>query len=276
VAGDWVNLPSSPAAILPYPDGRLNIHGCHMQYPRLWIGEGSVDGFVPLLSSRPEEWHREQNWSRRRIMFKRCANSTRVAVPSTTWRSWSAAPCESPSPRPSPPIWSNRWRSSSTLAIRGVDQHQRPGPGRDGGGAAANTLDVGVAFDDVRSEDVAAEPLHQERLCLIVAKGIPPVATRSCLPPSLQGMDLALLNTPSMRPHDNRPRPPTTSSSRRGLILKLVRPVGCRCPSTASARSPRSCRRSLRATLLAKTKSNLKSIRVELLRCDDRHLRLKR
>jgi LysR family transcriptional regulator, cyn operon transcriptional activator len=165
---------------------------------------------------------------------------------------------------------------SSTLAIRGVDQHQRPGPGRDGGGAAANTLDVGVAFDDVRSEDVAAEPLHQERLCLIVAKGIPPVATRSCLPPSLQGMDLALLNTPSMRPHDNRPRPPTTSSSRRGLILKLVRPVGCRCPSTASARSPRSCRRSLRATLLAKTKSNLKSIRVELLRCDDRHLRLKR
>ena len=59
----------------------------------------------------------------------------------------------------------------------------------------ADTLDLGIAFDDVRTEDVAAEPLYQEQLCLIVGEGHPAYG-RTVMPAAeLQGMDLALLDT---------------------------------------------------------------------------------
>lgn len=60
----------------------------------------------------------------------------------------------------------------------------------------ADALDLGIAFGDVRTEDVAAEPLYQERLCLIVDEGHPATCGRTVMPAAeLQGMDLALLNT---------------------------------------------------------------------------------
>ena len=59
----------------------------------------------------------------------------------------------------------------------------------------ADALDLGIAFDDVRTEDVAAEPLYQEQLCLIVGEGHPAYG-RTVMPAAeLQGMDLALLDT---------------------------------------------------------------------------------
>lgn len=60
---------------------------------------------------------------------------------------------------------------------------------------AADALDLGIAFGDVGSDEVTAEPLYQERLCLIVGEGHP-AHGRARLPATeLQGMDLALLNT---------------------------------------------------------------------------------
>jgi LysR family cyn operon transcriptional activator len=59
---------------------------------------------------------------------------------------------------------------------------------------AADALDLGVAFGDVRSEDVVAEPLYQERLCLIVGEGHPAHGSEVLAAKALQGMDLALLN----------------------------------------------------------------------------------
>ena len=59
----------------------------------------------------------------------------------------------------------------------------------------ADALDLGIAFGDVRTEDVAAEPLYQEQLCLIVGEGHPAYG-RTVMPAAeLQGMDLALLDT---------------------------------------------------------------------------------
>jgi LysR family cyn operon transcriptional activator len=59
----------------------------------------------------------------------------------------------------------------------------------------ADALDLGIAFDDVRTEDVAAEPLYQEQLCLIVGEGHPAYG-RTVMPAAeLGGMDLALLDT---------------------------------------------------------------------------------
>ena len=60
---------------------------------------------------------------------------------------------------------------------------------------AADTLDLGIAFDVVQTEDVVAEPLYQEQLCLIVGEGHPAAHGRTVTPAELQGMDLALLNT---------------------------------------------------------------------------------
>jgi LysR family transcriptional regulator, cyn operon transcriptional activator len=61
----------------------------------------------------------------------------------------------------------------------------------------ADALDLGIGFGDVRTdEDVVAEPLFQERLCLIVGKGHPAADRRTVMPAAeLRGMDLALLNT---------------------------------------------------------------------------------
>ena len=61
----------------------------------------------------------------------------------------------------------------------------------------ADALDLGIGFGDVRTdEDVVAEPLFQERLCLIVGKGHPAAERRTVMPAAeLRGMDLALLNT---------------------------------------------------------------------------------
>ena len=59
----------------------------------------------------------------------------------------------------------------------------------------ADALDLGIAFDDVRTEDVAAEPLYQEQLSLIVGEGHPAYG-RTVMPAAeLQGMDLVLLDT---------------------------------------------------------------------------------
>jgi LysR family cyn operon transcriptional activator len=61
---------------------------------------------------------------------------------------------------------------------------------------AADALDLGIAFEEVRSEDVAAEPLCHEQLCLIVGEGHPAGHRRAAMPAAeLHGMDLALLNT---------------------------------------------------------------------------------
>ena len=60
----------------------------------------------------------------------------------------------------------------------------------------ADALDLGIGFGDVRAEDVVAEPLYQERLCLIVGEGHSAAHGRTVMPAAeLQGMDLALLNT---------------------------------------------------------------------------------
>jgi LysR family cyn operon transcriptional activator len=60
----------------------------------------------------------------------------------------------------------------------------------------ADALDLGIGFEDVRAEDVVAEPLYQERLCLIVGEGHSAAHGRTAMPAAeLQGMDLALLNT---------------------------------------------------------------------------------
>ena len=60
----------------------------------------------------------------------------------------------------------------------------------------ADALDLGIGFQDVRAEDVVAEPLYQERLCLIVGEGHSAAHGRTVMPAAeLQGMDLALLNT---------------------------------------------------------------------------------
>ena len=60
----------------------------------------------------------------------------------------------------------------------------------------ADALDLGIGFGDVRAEDVVAEPLYQERLCLIVGEGHSAAHGRTAMPAAeLQGMDLALLNT---------------------------------------------------------------------------------
>jgi LysR family cyn operon transcriptional activator len=59
----------------------------------------------------------------------------------------------------------------------------------------ADALDLGIAFDDVRTDDLAAEPLYQEQLCLIMGEGHPAYG-RTVMPAAeLQGMDLALLDT---------------------------------------------------------------------------------
>ncbi len=59
----------------------------------------------------------------------------------------------------------------------------------------ADALDLGIAFGGVRTEEVVAEPLYRERLCLIVGEGHPAYG-RSVLPAAeLQDMNLALLNT---------------------------------------------------------------------------------
>ena len=59
----------------------------------------------------------------------------------------------------------------------------------------ADALDLGIAFEDVRTEDVTAEPLYQEQLCLIVGEGHPAYG-RTVMPAAeLQGMDLVLLDT---------------------------------------------------------------------------------
>ncbi|WP_342713131.1 transcriptional regulator CynR [Bradyrhizobium sp. B124] len=59
---------------------------------------------------------------------------------------------------------------------------------------AADALDLGIAFGDVRSEDVTAEPLYQERLCLIVGEEHPAHGLDVLPAADLRGMDLALLN----------------------------------------------------------------------------------
>jgi LysR family cyn operon transcriptional activator len=59
---------------------------------------------------------------------------------------------------------------------------------------ATDALDLGVAFGDLGSEDVVAEPLYQERLCLIVGEGHPAHGAQVLAASALQGMDLALLN----------------------------------------------------------------------------------
>jgi LysR family transcriptional regulator, cyn operon transcriptional activator len=59
---------------------------------------------------------------------------------------------------------------------------------------ATDALDLGIAFGDVRSEDVAAEPLYQERLCLIVGEGHPAFGHDVLPAAELAGLDLALLN----------------------------------------------------------------------------------
>jgi LysR family cyn operon transcriptional activator len=59
----------------------------------------------------------------------------------------------------------------------------------------ADGLDLGIAFGDVRTEDVAAEPLYQERLYLIVGEGHPAAGRTVIRAAELQGIDLALLNT---------------------------------------------------------------------------------
>jgi LysR family cyn operon transcriptional activator len=59
---------------------------------------------------------------------------------------------------------------------------------------ATDALDLGVAFGDLGSEEVVAEPLYQERLCLIVGEGHPAHGAQVLAASALQGMDLALLN----------------------------------------------------------------------------------
>src|SRR5579859_1613012 len=58
-----------------------------------------------------------------------------------------------------------------------------------------DTIDLGVAFGAVRSDDIVARPLYEERLCLVVAEGHPAFAHTELAASSLDGMHLALLDT---------------------------------------------------------------------------------